>query len=89
MEAFGPLDPRYLPEGLNVERSAQWCLSRTLRDFRLSVSRQRTISLPNLLRLYDRRRRRMGIELRAINGHQTLRRAYRDYVSDRIGGAGA
>ncbi len=44
-----------LPTGLSPKRARRWVLLRLIRDLRLSVAHGRTISLPNLLRLYRRR----------------------------------
>jgi hypothetical protein len=37
------------------DRAWRWACVRTLRDLRISIERNRPISLPNLLRLYRRR----------------------------------
>jgi len=38
-----------------MNRFRRWCVSRTLRDLRLSATRRRLMSLPNALRLLHRR----------------------------------
>ena len=44
-----------IPEGLTMNRLWQWCVKRTIRDYRLSVRARRPITRPNLERLFSRR----------------------------------
>ena len=48
-------DIRNIPTNLSFERAWRWCILVTIRDLRLSAARQRTISLPNMKRLFLRR----------------------------------
>lgn len=68
MDAPGPLDPRHVPVHLDARRAAAWCVRRTLLDLQRSVARHRTISLPNLTRLFDRRRCRLARQRPALAG---------------------
>lgn len=51
-----PQGPRTIvPVHLPMERAWRWCIAATLRDLRISITRNRTISLPSARRLYHRR----------------------------------
>lgn len=51
-----PEGPRTIvPVHLPMERAWRWCIAATLRDLRISIARNRVISLPNVRRLYHRR----------------------------------
>lgn len=87
MDAPGPMSPSYAPSGLTPVRGYRWCLLRTLRDLQQSVVRRRVITLPNLLRLMERRWRRVAptchpppskpdMQILAKRGKQVLHRMY-------------
>jgi hypothetical protein len=61
MDAPGPMNPSHTPTGLSPQRARRWCVVRTLRDLRSSVRRGKPITLPNLLRLFDRRWHRISM----------------------------
>ena len=56
-------DESLVPTGLSPERARRWCVLASLRTLRLSVQRGRTMSLPNLLRLYRRQWAEVAAEL--------------------------
>lgn len=55
MDARGPMNPYHAPIGLDPQRAILWCVTRTVRDIRLSIDIGRGITLPNALRLFERR----------------------------------
>jgi|ETNmetMinimDraft_15_1059895.scaffolds.fasta_scaffold38214_2 hypothetical protein len=55
MDPPGPMDSRHTPRRMAPDRALRWCLVRTWLDVRRSVRRNRTLSLPNTLRLFSRR----------------------------------
>lgn len=59
----------------DIERAARVALARTLRDLRRSTVHGRTMSLPNLLRLYHRRIA-PALPSPPVHALQTLHRAY-------------
>ncbi len=75
-----------VPRGLDVERAWRWCVHRTIRDARLAAARGRSISRPNLERLFARRWARLMEGLPAMDagrelvlmdlGRLTIRRRY-------------
>ena len=55
MDVRQKIDPLWVPAGLAPERGLRWCIGRTLSDLRASAMRQKTMSLPNVHRLFQRR----------------------------------
>lgn len=66
-----------------ADRAWQWCITRTVRDLRVSIRRGRPITRPNLERLFCRRwhtvdRARGPAHARRItDGRAAVRRTYR------------
>lgn len=63
---------------LSRERAQRWAMARTLRDLRISVRRRRPISLPNVLRLLQRRLAVVGDEGDRHYAVRSLERFYRE-----------
>jgi hypothetical protein len=87
MEALGPGERGSRLSAWGPERALRWCVTRTVRDYRLSVAHQRPITLPNALRLFRRRWARvsqsfgscrLGLDLTRLeqDGIDSLRMTY-------------